>query len=165
MIGPAGYPPSGEPAPPSGPGVIPPFVAPPTDRDNRRLWLGLGAGAVAVLVCCVATVVGFGIVVAGGAERVKRESQRTVTDYLGNVKAGKYGAAYRLLCGDLRRTETLAAFVSREGGLVDFHVGKATVDQSDVSVPAQVQYRDQGWRTRTYLVQAEGEKMVICGER
>lgn len=165
MIGPAGYPPAGEPAPPSGPGVIPPFVAPPTDRDNRRLWIGIGAGILAVIVCCVATVVGFGVVVAGGAERVKRESQRTVTAYLGDVKAGKYDAAYRLLCEDLRKTETLAAFARREDGLEDFKVGKATVAQSDVSVPAQVRYRDQAWQSRTYLLQTEGEQMVICGER
>src|SRR5437016_152585 len=45
------------PSPPRGPGVAPPFAAPPTDRSRKSLWIGLGVGALLLVLCCVGGVV------------------------------------------------------------------------------------------------------------
>ena len=52
------------PAPPPGPGAAPPFAAPPTDRNKRGLWIGLIAGGLALVLCCVGGVFGIAVLAA-----------------------------------------------------------------------------------------------------
>ena len=83
---------------PPGPGVVPPFAAPPTEGRTRRMWYGLGAGAVALVLCC-----GLGgLALVGVAvtlpEALNEQARAVVSEYLGAVQRQDYGAAYNLLC-------------------------------------------------------------------
>ena len=101
-VEPASAPPGGPdgevPAPPRGPGVAPPFAAPPTDRNRRGLWIGLGVGGLVLVLCCVGGLFGFGLILVSGAEKVKTEAHQVVTDYLSALQREDYNKAYDLLC-------------------------------------------------------------------
>jgi hypothetical protein len=131
------------------------------------MWAGISVGIAAVVVCCVAAVAGLGVVVVGGARQVEREARRTVSDYLGDLRDGKPSAAYHRLCERSRRDESALAFSRRVGAypVTDFRVGEVEMSQSDVMVAAEVEYATRGWRDREFVVQTEGDHMVICGER
>ncbi|WP_433394314.1 Rv0361 family membrane protein [Micromonospora sp. KLBMP9576] len=129
------------PAPPHGPGVSPPFAAPPTEGRNTRLWLGLGAGALAVLLCCGgggAAVVGL---VVSGVQAIREQGRTASTDYYRALVERKYGAAYDQLCDEARKRESRAEFerrVAAEPQIADFRVGD--VDTVSLTVPVDVTY-------------------------
>src|SRR5215470_1555921 len=96
------------PPPPPGPGVQPPFVAPPTDGARQRRWLAIGLAAASALLCCVGGLFGLGGVVVLGGRAVIDEAKLAVTNYLTAVERQNYAGAYRLLCDQIqaRTTET-----------------------------------------------------------
>jgi hypothetical protein len=129
------------PGPPPGPGVRPPFVAPPTDGAKRRRWTAVGLVAATVLVCCLG---GFGGVVSIallGSRAVYEQARITVTDYLTALQKRDYDAAYALLCPDRRQQHSKEQFISEVGKWEQesFTVGEPVVKQS-VMVPAHVVY-------------------------
>jgi hypothetical protein len=93
----------GAPAPPPGPGVAPPFAAPPTDRNKRTLWIGLGVGGLVALLCCVGGVIGLGVIVASANDQAERNATATVVKYLDAMKARQIDTAYAQLCPQLAR--------------------------------------------------------------
>jgi hypothetical protein len=104
------------PAPPQGPGVYPPFPAPPVEGRGKRIGWGIGvAVGVAVLVCGggTAALVGIGISASGS---LQERAQAAVGDYLDAVKAKRYDEAYGLLCDDAQDDESPAEFRSRVAG-------------------------------------------------
>ncbi|MCG5443318.1 hypothetical protein ACIBEF_05655 [Micromonospora sp. NPDC050795] len=127
------------PAPPPGPGVAPPFAAPPTEGRRTRLWIGLGVGALAVVLCCG----GGGTAVVGlavsGVQAI-REQARTVTgDYYQALVERNYGRAYDQLCDDAQRRESRPEFERRaaaEPQVTGFRVGE--VDTTYLTVPVDV---------------------------
>jgi hypothetical protein len=127
------------PAPPPGPGVAPPFAAPPTEGRRTRLWIGLGVGALAVVLCCG----GGGTAVVGlavsGVQAI-REQARTVTgDYYQALIERDYGRAYEQLCDDAQRRESRPEFerrASAEPQVSAFRVGE--VDTTSLTVPVDV---------------------------
>jgi hypothetical protein len=86
------------PAPPPGPGVVPAFVAPPTDRSQRRLWVGLAAGLVTVLLCCAGGVAGGWALITAGTDQAKRQATDVATVYLENLLDGNFAAAHSQYC-------------------------------------------------------------------
>src|SRR5689334_13140130 len=94
--------PPAPPQPPPGPGVQPPFVAPPTDGTRRRRgWaIGLSIGAV-VAICAlgVAALVGLGFLLV---RVVQDEAKATVVSYLSALRDKDYETAYGLLCDSLQ---------------------------------------------------------------
>ncbi|HEX6501400.1 MAG TPA: hypothetical protein VF054_20570 [Micromonosporaceae bacterium] len=128
------------PEPPPGPGVRPPFAAPPSDRDRTRLWIGLGVGALALVVCCVGSLFGLGILAVAGGNELTSQARQVVTDYLDALRAARYDNAYDLLCEPLRQRETEEEFAARMSGgarVVDFTVGTPRVG-NEIVVPADV---------------------------
>ena len=85
-------------APPPGPGVQPPFVAPPTDGSRQRRWLAIGLASAAALLCCVGGLFGLGALVVLGNQTVQDEATGVVTDYLTAVRDEEYVDAWALLC-------------------------------------------------------------------
>lgn len=129
------------PAPPAGPGVVPPFAAPPTEGRRARLWLGLGAGALAVLICCG----GGGTAVVGLAVsnvQAVREQGRSVTDdYYRGLAERKYDQSYDALCDDAQRRESRQEFerrVAAEPQVDSYRVGD--VDTVNLTVPVSVTF-------------------------
>ncbi|MFI5849253.1 hypothetical protein ACIA8B_23420 [Micromonospora chalcea] len=147
--GPAAPPPSsvppappadqGTPAPPQGPGAAPPFAAPPTEGGRTRLWLGLGAGALAVLICCGgggAAVVGLAV---SNAQAIGEQGRAVTSDYYQALVAREWSKAYDTLCADLRRREPRREFerrVATEPQISGYRVGE--VDITTLTVPVDV---------------------------
>jgi hypothetical protein len=156
----------GVPAPPAGPGVAPPFAAPPTEGRNTRLWLGLGAGALAVLLCCGgggAAVVGLAVT---GVQAVGEQGRTVSTDYYRALVERKYGAAYDQLCDDAQQRESRREFerrVAAEPQIADFRVGD--VDVVNLTVPVDVTYPG-GRQDRQQVTLGQDQQtggMEVCG--
>jgi hypothetical protein len=101
------------PPPPPGPGVTPPFAAPPIEGRSARIWIGLGVAGLAVLLCCgggTAAVIGL---VVTGSEALNEQARTVVGDYLDAVTEEEYSDAYRLLCDDAQDDESQEEFAER----------------------------------------------------
>ena len=114
------------PAPPQGPGVYPPFPAPPVEGKGKRIGWGIGiALGVVVLVCGGGTAALVGVVVSTSGALQER-AEATVGDYLDALADQRYDAAYKLLCDEAQQQESPADFrarVSREETITDYTFG------------------------------------------
>jgi hypothetical protein len=130
---------------PPGPGVVPPFPAPPTEGRSARLWLGLGAGAlVAVLFCGGGAAAVIGLIVSSTAAFSERVDA-SVGGYFRAVQDRRYDDAYRLLCEDAQDAETPAEFASRVGAedpIRTFRIGELPLSANELMVPVDVVYGD-----------------------
>jgi hypothetical protein len=163
----SGPPQSDEVPAPRGPGVTPPFTVPPTDRDSRSVWIGLGVTALVLVLCCVGGLVGVGVLFAGGVREAKTQARQTVEEYLGALRRSDYRGAYHLLCESRTQDESLATFTrrSQQDPVTGFTTGAVTDANSELVVAATVQYTRQGSQPREYLVQAAFGEYTVCGER
>jgi len=131
------------PAPPQGPGVQPPFPAPPVEGRGRRIGLGLGIGALVVVLVCgggVAALIGLGTSMQGA---LQERADAAVRGYLNAVRDGRYDAAYGKLCDQAQRRETRAEFRSRvaaEQPISSYELGR--LNMVNASVPVSVSYAD-----------------------
>jgi hypothetical protein len=153
------------PAPPPGPGVVTPFAAPPRDRDLRGLWIGLGVGGLALVLCCVGGVLGGGFLLTG-LEGVARSQLVSVVDtYLTAMRVADYEAARGQLCPEQQRTHTVAWYEQHYRGseVTDYTVDKDDVDVNLVRVPATVTRRGQGESLVTFTMLQQTTRWVICG--
>ena len=132
------------PPPPPGPGVQPPFVAPPTDGIRQRRWLGLGLAAAVAVILCVGGVVGVAALGIFGQQMVAERSQAAVSDYLTQLQRREFDKAWSLLCpAEKRRVNTTSferLWLDRPQ-ISTFTVGEATIGNT-VVVPAQVDNAD-----------------------
>jgi len=155
------------PAPPPGPGVRAPFAAPPTERDRKRMWIGLGAGAAALLVCCVGGVLGFAGLVVAQNRAIPREAVSVVDQYLRGLRDRNYPDAYSELCGRVRGQESLTEFTARheqEAGIDSWTIDQPRTVGTTVLVPVSLELTG-GPQQRTYtLVQdSQAGGLRICG--
>ncbi|MCU7728751.1 hypothetical protein ODJ79_33995 [Actinoplanes sp. KI2] len=131
------------PAPPQGPGVQPPFPAPPVEGRGRRIGMSIGiAIGVVVLVCGggLAAVIGILVSTQGAAQE---RAQAAVSEYLNALRDGKYDKAYDLLCDDAQQAESENAFESRvsdEPVIRSYTMGK--FDIVSWTMPVQATYDD-----------------------
>ena len=152
------------PPPPAGPGVQAPFATPPTERDRKRLWIGLGVGAALLVVCCGGGAFGFGALLVNRAGALRTEAVAVVRQYLNDLRAESYSSAYRLLCSDLRNNMNQAEFTSREHDrprVVQFAIGSASLSGSQVLVPAEVVGEDGSTRHPTFALVEEDQPAAL----
>jgi hypothetical protein len=157
----------GTPAPPPGPGVVPPFAAPPVEGRNARLWLGLGVGGAIALLCCgggIAALIAFGLT---SQEAFNEQAQVVVGDYLDAINDGEYAEAYDMLCESEQRAVTRTEFeeqVESQPRISSYDVGDLNLT-SEISVPVDVTYADgQRDRLRFLLEQDTGTgAFEVCG--
>jgi hypothetical protein len=157
----------GVPPPPPGPGVSPPFAAPPTEGRTRRLWFGLGVGALALVLCCgggAAAVVGLAI---AGSQAVTEQARAVTGDYFAAVRDKEYGKAYDLLCDDDQTRESPAEFerrISAEPEIASYKVRDANVS-TEVSVPVDVTYTGGTQQTQRVTLAPDGKTgaLEVCG--
>ena len=155
------------PGPPPGPGVRAPFAAPPTERDRKRMWIGLGVGAALLVVCCGGGLVAFiGLVVAQN-RAIPAEAAAVVNRYLDDLTHEDYRDAYDQLCGADQSQQSLAEFTARKraGATIEqYRVGQPRAQQSEVLVPVQL-YTSSGSVDSVFTLvedqQAGG--LRICG--
>ncbi|MFI0796490.1 hypothetical protein ACH4OY_27955 [Micromonospora rubida] len=154
------------PAPPAGPGVAPPFAAPPTEGRRARLWLGLGAGALAVLLCCGgggAAVVGLAV---SNVQAVREQGRVVTDDYYQGLVERKYGRSYDTLCDDAQRRESRAEFerrVAAEPQIDSYRVGE--VDPTTLTVPVSVTFSGGNRGDQEVTLAADGQTgaLEVCG--
>jgi hypothetical protein len=160
-------PPSYQPPPP-GPGVQPPFVAPPTDGAKQRRWLAIGLGGAAALLCCVGGLFGGAALVVLGTQTIADQSRTAVVDYLSAVRDERYDDAYALLCDAEQATTPLDEFVRSfdgEPGITSFTVGEAVLANT-VEVPATVRYDNGTSDLIRYLLEQDTStaEFEVCGQ-
>lgn len=155
------------PDPPQGPGVVPPFPAPPTEGRRFRLGLGLGIGALVVLLVCgggVAALVGFGTV-AGRA--LNEQADVVIGAYIEDLQGRRWAEAYASLCADTKAVTSQAQFTSEAAAdepIRDFTVGDLPLTSVDLAVPVDVTYADGDTaRLQAYLGQSrETGQFQVC---
>ena len=131
------------PGPPQGPGVQPPFPAPPVEGKGRRIGWGLGIGAgVALLICGggLAALIGLGTSVTGA---LNEQAHAAVDSYLTALRGGRYDQAYGQLCERAQEQESASEFRSRvesEQRIQTWQLGD--FDQLDLTVPVQATYEN-----------------------
>jgi hypothetical protein len=143
------------PPPPQGPGVFPPFPAPPVEGRGRRVGIGLGIGAGVLLLVCgggAAAAVGLTTVMTSA---LNEQAEVVVGDYLDALKDREWAQAYDMLCSQAKTTETESEFVSRvsaEEPIAEYDVGD--VELVRLSAPVAVTYVDGDTaQLRAYLGQ------------
>lgn len=162
--GPGGFvPPSGPSVPPPrpGPGAAPPFAAPPTERDRKRTWIGLGIGAVVLALCCAGGIGGLGVVVIGGIDQSKRQATATVKAYLDAIGDENGRGARTFICDSLPRGVSESELVSRasDTDFTSYTLGEAELT-STIDVPATLS-TPSGQVKQLYLVGNEGASTCI----
>ncbi|MCZ7435984.1 hypothetical protein O7598_06240 [Micromonospora sp. WMMC241] len=165
---PPGAPPAdpGVPAPPAGPGVAPPFAAPPTEGGRSRLWLALGVGALAVLLCCGgggAAIVGLAV---SNVQAVGEQGRAVTDDYYQALVAREWSKAYDRLCDDARRRESRSEFAQRaatEPQISGYRVGE--VDTASLTVPVDVTLAGGRREAQTVTLAPDRQTggMEVCG--
>lgn len=164
----AGQPASGPPPPPPGPGVQPPFAAPPTDGTRQRRWLAVGLAGGAALVLCVGGLVGLGGVVVLSTQVIRDESVTAVTEFLTAIQDERYGEAYDQLCESAQDQTTRGTFIreqSRGPGITRFTVGEAQLADA-IRVPATINYDDQTVSSVHFVMEQDAQTgaVEVCGE-
>ncbi|MEV4493567.1 hypothetical protein AB0K04_26055 [Micromonospora coxensis] len=154
------------PTPPPGPGVAPPFAAPPTEGGRKRLWLGLGVGALALLICCG----GGGTALVGltvSSIQATEEQGEAITDaYYGALVRREYGKAYDALCDSAQRRESRSEFARRvqdEPAVASYRIGD--VDPNTLTVPVDVTYSGGGRDVQTVTLTPDQQTagLEVCG--
>ena len=112
---PPGVPARREPGVPAAAGPGWPRRSPrrPPRAAATRLWLGLGVGALAVLLCCGgggAAVVGLAV---SNVQAIEEQGRTVTDDYYQALVEQAYGAAYDQLCDDAQRRESRPEFERR----------------------------------------------------
>ncbi|HWS39517.1 MAG TPA: hypothetical protein VN408_43080 [Actinoplanes sp.] len=155
------------PPPPPGPGVHPPFPAPPVEGRGKRF--GTTAAIVAgvlVLVCGGGAIAGGGFLTAFSSA-LDEQAGVVVSRYLDDLRDRDFEGAYQQLCEDARLDETPADFTGRMQGLEpfeDYEVGDLSLGMR-ITVPVQLLYAD-GDRSRVDADLTQNTstgKFEVCG--
>jgi hypothetical protein len=156
------------PDPPRGPGVHPPFPAPPVEGRGLRIGMGLGIGAgVALLVCGggVAAVIGLATTMTGALN----EQATTVIDhYFDAIEAKKFDAAYGMQCASEQQRMTQSEFISSEEAATPIQkhdIGHLDLTNVDLAVPVTLTYTNgQTSTVQVYLQQSSDTgQFQVCG--
>jgi hypothetical protein len=129
------------PPPPPGPGVQPPFPAPPVEGKGKRIgWtLGIGAG-VLLLICGGGAAAVFGLITSANSA-LEEQTHKVVSEYLDAMVAQRYDKAYSLLCREAKQEESPAEFRVRVSGMepiTSYQLGK--LDLINFAVPVEATY-------------------------
>ena len=155
------------PPPPPGPGVQPPFVAPPTDGARQRRWIAIGVSAGVAVLCFIGALVSVGGLAVVGTQVVLNQARGVVVDYLTAIREEQYADAYNLLCAAHKQQITLARFVETfnfQLPLQSFEVGEPETAGNDLAVPATLHYRTETRDVRYRLEQDRRTgKFGVCG--
>jgi hypothetical protein len=144
-----------------------PFATPPTERDRKRLWIGLGVGAALLVLCCGGGAFGIGALVVARTDALRSEGATVVRQYLDGLRDGNYRHSYSLLCSDLRGAISLGSYTSqkeREPRVVSYQLYEPQLTGAGVVVDADVTVSGGSLDHRTFdLVEdAEAGALRIC---
>lgn len=153
---------------PRGPGVRVPFPSPPTERDRKRLWISLGLGGAALLLCCGGGVAGF-IGLAVASERaIPAEARTVVQDFLDGLAHRDYKKAYAQVCTSRQDQQSLDEFTAveqRHPQIASFRLEEPVVHSSLITVTADVREVDGGGGAELYTLVSDRQagELRVCG--
>jgi hypothetical protein len=145
-----------------------PFAGPPTERDRKRLWISLGAGGAALLLCCVGGIVGLGALVVASERAVPVEAKTVVRTFLDGLARRDYKRAYEAVCTSRQDQQTLEEFTAQESvhpRIESFQLEQPTLGGSRITVGAQVRTVDGGGSLEVYTVVSDRQagELRVCG--
>jgi hypothetical protein len=149
-----------------GPGVVPPFAAPPREGNRRRMWISLGIGAAVALLCCGGGIVGIVTLAVEGVKAERNEAQAVVAKFMTDWQRQDYPAAYQLVCDDITSSVSLSEFTGQlqETQVESFQVQDPIVQDQAISVPVTVQFTDIAPATLSVDVTVDkGGDSQVCG--
>lgn len=153
---------------PPGPGVQPPFPAPPAEGSGIRLGWGLGIASLALVLCCgggLAATVGF---VVTGVEAVNEQGRAVVSHYLDALRKEDYQDAYDLLCDAEQERLTPQRFESRERARpkpASYDLGEIDLQSNDIKLPVTEHYSEGRTEQHTYFLAQDSQtaQLEVCG--
>ena len=155
---------------PPGPGVQPPFVAPPMDGTGRRRGQAIALIVATVIVCCVGSVGGLVGLVVLSQRAFADEARSAVTNYLKAVQHEDYAKAYAQLCEPLRNQiseSELARSYAEQPGINSFTVGDPVANASRDAYEVHVTLHSAGAadRDQQFLVTQDQTtaRFEVCG--
>jgi hypothetical protein len=159
-------PPPGPPIAP-GPGVVPPFAAPPREGIRRRMWVGISVGAAVLVLCCGGGVAGLVALVASSSAARSAEAKTVVTNYMTAWQKQDFSGAYQLICSEVRGTVSQAEFSDDLGQneVSGFEVGKPQLNTSTTVVPVQIVFADGDTENDEFgvVVDKSGDSKICDG--
>lgn len=124
---------------PPGPGLRPPFAAPPVRKEAGTVTLWLLLGGFALLACMVGGGIGLGGALTTAMRETEKQATTAATEYLDALVDGRYVEAYQMTCGPFRKKVAQQEYVTdkqRVGPLVDYELGTiAATREGQLMVP------------------------------
>jgi len=155
------------PAPPPGPGVRPPFIAPPTDGNRKRLWTGLITAGVIAVVLCGGGVAGFAALVTSTVDARRTAATKAVTEFLTDLQHDNFAGAYQAQCDELKERLSFRAFTDTfsNAQIISFRLEEPQIDTDETIVPVQLTFTDGTQDLeRIVVVQDPDATYRVCGE-
>ena len=156
------------PPPPPGPGVVVPFAAPPRDRDQTRLVVGIVLAVVLAVVLCGGLVGGLGVIATWTNAEMSQRAEVVAGRFLDDVVEEDYPAAYRSTCESYRRSRDVETFVDewRTRGVRSYVLGQVVPDSNgDLIVDARVTTTGGDRPRLPLIVRLDGpdNTLAVCG--
>lgn len=131
------------------------------------MWLGLGAGGLALVLCCIGGLVGIGGLMVTTVQAINEQAQKTVGSYLDALRAEEYDDAYDLLCDSVQGEESKEEFASRvasEPRVASFQLSDPEI-ANRIIVPARIQFADGDADTLRFVLERDNQTgtFEVCG--
>jgi len=152
------------PPPPPGPGVRPPFIAPPTDGLRTRRRLGILSLVVSVVLLCGGIVAGINVLIAYSKTTYLDQAEQVVSQYAGDLNLKHYDEAYGLLCSVDQDAVPLPVFEAQftRRPVVEWRVFPANLVNGTAVVRADLMLSDGSIDTHDYPVIVTDDGLRVC---
>ena len=162
---------------PPGPGVQPPFAAPPIRKEAGTLAVAFIVGGLVLLLCMAGGGIGLGAAVYTATVKTEEQVMAAATEYLEALVDKRYGDAYRMTCDTFREKVSQQEYVTEKRGVpLDGYKLRSITPTRDGRLMVQAEVRSGNGISRTVgLVMAwepadgssgRGEELRVrvCGE-
>jgi hypothetical protein len=156
------------PTPPPGPGVAPPFPAPPSEGRAGRIWMSVGIAAVVAMICCgggAVAVLGIGLTTT---QALTEQAEAQVGQYLDALRDEDYSLAYSYICDQEQNSTSRRDFIdemAEQPVISSYRLGELNAYSTELLMPAELTYSGgQQVQVEYILVQdTSTAQLEVCG--
>ena len=135
---------------PPGPGVQPPFAAPPMRKEAGTLAVAFIVGGLVLLLCLAGGGIGLGTAVYTATVKTEEQVTAAATAYLEALVDERYGDAYRMTCDTFRRKVPQQEYVTEKRGVpLDGYNLRSITPTRDGRLMVQAEVRSVNGMSRT----------------